>query len=181
MRVVPVGLMFHQDQSRMLEQARLSALPTHRHPVGIEGAQVVALAIAFVLRRGTFDREEFFATLQSAVTTDEMSYALKIASQLTPADSLWTLGNGLEAHRSVPTAITCFAFHPDSYLDAVSTAISLGGDTDTLAAIAGAISGARLGISAIPPKLINRLENSNKGLDHIKLLAERLYEIAGIF
>ena len=47
MRVAPVGLLFRDDQRALWEQARLSALPTHVHPLGIEGAQVLALAVAF--------------------------------------------------------------------------------------------------------------------------------------
>lgn len=177
MRVAPVALLFHRDRAQMLEQARLSALPTHRHLVGIEGAHVAALAIAHTLNRDDFDHDRLFTTLRENVVSDEMSYALKIASRLAPDDSLWTLGNGLEAHRSVPTSIVCFARNPDSFLDAISTAISLGGDTDTLAAMTGAISGARLGIAAIPEQLVNRLENSEKGRDHLLSLARRLFSI----
>ena len=40
MRVAPVGLLFREDRRRLWEQARLSALPTHRHPLGVEGAQL---------------------------------------------------------------------------------------------------------------------------------------------
>src|SRR5262249_49180150 len=46
MRVAPVGLVFCYDLGRVAEQARISALPTHRHPLGIEGAQLLALAVA---------------------------------------------------------------------------------------------------------------------------------------
>jgi len=176
MRVAPIALAFHHNRPQLLEQARLSALPTHRHPIGIEAAQITALAIAHVLTHHEFTHELFFADLQASAKTDELNYALKIASQLTPQDSLWTLGNSLEAHRSVPTAITCFALNPDSYLDAVSTAVALGGDTDTLAAITGAISGAHLGISAIPDHLLARFENGEKGLNHIKSLAQHLFQ-----
>ena len=175
MRVAPVGLLFHCDEARLLEQARLSALPTHTHPVGIEAAQTLALAVAFVLTR-PFDRSAFWATLRSHAATDDLGYALRIASELTPDDTLGTLGNRLEAHRSVPTAIACFARHPDSYADTVCHAISLGGDTDTLAAMAGALSGAYLGISALPRHLLDRLENGDKGRDYIASLARRLFD-----
>jgi poly(ADP-ribose) glycohydrolase ARH3 len=48
MRVAPVGLLFVGDADEVWRQARASALPTHTHPVGIEGAQVLALAIALL-------------------------------------------------------------------------------------------------------------------------------------
>ena len=63
MRVAPVGLMFRDDPAALWEQARLSALPTHVHPLGIEGAQVLALAVALASQAAAFDRETFFATL----------------------------------------------------------------------------------------------------------------------
>src|SRR5437763_3742568 len=46
MRVAPVGLLFRDDRAALWEQARLSALPTHVHPLGIEGAKLLALAVA---------------------------------------------------------------------------------------------------------------------------------------
>lgn len=46
MRAAPVGLLFHRNLDRLWEQARLSALPTHVRPLGIEGAQLLALAVA---------------------------------------------------------------------------------------------------------------------------------------
>src|SRR5436309_3155022 len=78
------AIAFHKNRELLLEQARLSALPTHRHPVGIQAAQIVALAIAHVLNHRQFDHELFFADLRSAATTDELAYALKIAAHLTP-------------------------------------------------------------------------------------------------
>src|SRR6266545_288785 len=56
MRVAPVGLLFRDDHYRLLEQARLSALPTHRHPLGVEGAQLLALAVALCSRAARLDR-----------------------------------------------------------------------------------------------------------------------------
>jgi poly(ADP-ribose) glycohydrolase ARH3 len=71
MRVAPVGLLFGDDPARLLEQARLSALPTHTHPLGVEGARLLALAVGLASRAGRLDREEFFAALLSACETAE--------------------------------------------------------------------------------------------------------------
>jgi poly(ADP-ribose) glycohydrolase ARH3 len=180
MRVAPVGLVFRRDPIAILEQARRSALPTHRHPIGIDAAQVLAAGVAYLVQlRGDFERGPFLQALRAIARTDEVSYALRIASKLTPDDSLGTLGHGLEAHRSVPTAIACFAMNPGSYLDTISAAISLGGDTDTLAAMAGALSGAWLGASAIPRHLVDRLENGAKGRDYLASLAMSLMQCPG--
>ena len=59
MRVAPVGLVFRHDESRLWEQAKLSALPTHVHPLGIEGAQLLALAVGLASKAEVLDREAF--------------------------------------------------------------------------------------------------------------------------
>jgi poly(ADP-ribose) glycohydrolase ARH3 len=82
-----------------------------------------------------------------------------------------TFGNSLEAHRSVTAALTCFAFAPDRYADVVSRAIAMGNDTDTLAAMAGALSGAYLGAGALPNSHVEKLEDGPKGRSYIRRLA----------
>jgi poly(ADP-ribose) glycohydrolase ARH3 len=83
------------------------------------------------------------------------------------------LGNGVEAYNSVPTAIYCFLCNRGSFEDSVLYAISLGGDTDTIGAMTGAISGSYHGDQAIPERWRCRLE---KG-DYIGELAEKLWLI----
>jgi poly(ADP-ribose) glycohydrolase ARH3 len=60
MRVAPVGLVFRDDRPRLFEQARLSALPTHRHPLGIEGGQLLALAGGSCFAHRAFGPEHVF-------------------------------------------------------------------------------------------------------------------------
>ena len=173
MRVAPVGLLFHHDLDRVCDEARRSATLTHTHPVGVDGAVVMAVATALAVRAETFDRRAFFDELRKRADTEEFQWQLRTASKLGPDDAV-TFGNGLEAHRSVTTAITCFAFAPDSYAGAVSRAIAMGNDTDTLAAMAGALSGAHLGAAALPEALLSKLENGPKGRDYIRQLALEL-------
>jgi hypothetical protein len=80
----------------------------------------------------------------------------------------------IEALESVPTAIACFARTPESYEATVSSAIFLGGDTDTIAAMAGALSGAWLGTARLPQRLVGLLESSPRGRDYLVALARRL-------
>jgi poly(ADP-ribose) glycohydrolase ARH3 len=174
MRVAPVGLVFRNDVDRVWREAARSALPTHRHPVGIEGAQLVAHAVAIACRGAPFDRIAFFHDLHARATTPEFRYQLDIAAKLGEDDSLASFGSTLRADESVVTALACFAFSPDSYEEAVARAIGLGGDTDTVAAMAGAISGAFLGIDAIPAHLLRILEDGPDGRSHIDELATRL-------
>jgi homoserine O-acetyltransferase/O-succinyltransferase len=59
------------------------------------------------------------------------------------------LGTGIASHTSVPTAIVCFLTYPNSLPQAIKAAIGLGGDTDTIAAMTGALAGAHLGLAAV--------------------------------
>jgi poly(ADP-ribose) glycohydrolase ARH3 len=175
MRVAPVGLLFCDDLDRVAEQAELSARPTHLHPLAIDGARLIAMAVALAVREPNFDRSEFLEELHHRAQTEEFQWQLSTLNKFTPDDSVAGFGSTLEAHRSVTTAIACFANSPNSYTETISHAIGLGDDTDTLAAMAGAISGARLGVSGIPMHLITSLENNQKGREYIEELAVQLY------
>ena len=83
------------------------------------------------------------------------------------------LGNSIEAFNSVPTAIYSFLAEPGSFAGAVLLAVSFGGDTDTIGAMTGAISGACLGVDSIPAGWRGKLEN----VAYIEDLADKLYTI----
>jgi poly(ADP-ribose) glycohydrolase ARH3 len=177
MRVAPVGLVFRDYFDRVWDQARASSLPTHVHPLGIEGAQVLALAVAIASRLETFDRAAFFAELISRCVTNEFKQKLAVGAAAMTFDEAVALGNGIEASESVPTAIACFAIAPSSFETAVANAVFLGGDTDTIAAMTGAISAAFLGVNAIPDRLLQILEDQGKGRTYISILADRLHAV----
>jgi poly(ADP-ribose) glycohydrolase ARH3 len=174
MRVAPVGLMFRHNHKQLWQQARLSALPTHVHPLGIEGAQVLALAVGLASTMDAFDRDAFFASLAEMCTSLEYSGPLRRAAKLSDVRNLALFGNSIEATSSVVTAIAAFGLTPDSYEETIGNAILLGGDTDTIAAMAGAISGAFLGHAAIPNHLLENLEDREQGKTYIETLASKL-------
>jgi poly(ADP-ribose) glycohydrolase ARH3 len=173
MRVAPVGLYFHDDPAKVRAEAARSASVTHLHPLGIDGAVIVATAISILLR-GEFDPHVFYSELIGAASTEEFQWQLRTARKL-GADDMISFGSSLPAHRSVTTAITCFTIYPDSYPRTICRAIAMGEDTDTLAAIAGALSGAYLGVDAIPARWLSRLENGAKGRDYIDQIARSLH------
>jgi len=175
MRVAPVGLLFHHDLDAVRTQAEASAWPTHRHPLGVEGARLLAVATALAATGPPFDRRSFYKTLMGVCQEDEFRWQLRAARRLRFGDSFAFLGNSLPAHRSVVTAIACFSTCPTSFERCVESAISLGDDTDTLAAMAGALSGAHLGAGAIPGRFVEALERGPKGGPYIRQLAEDLY------
>ncbi len=101
MRVAPIGLLFHRNVDRLMEQVRLSALPTHVHPFGIEGAQLLALAVAIALRDDPFDKRTCWAELRKRATTADFQDRLSLAGQVQSPADLLQLGNGIAAQDSV--------------------------------------------------------------------------------
>ncbi|MBC6995686.1 ADP-ribosylglycohydrolase family protein [Neolewinella lacunae] len=138
MRVSPVGWLFN-DLDRVLAEAEKSALPTHGHPEGIKGAQAIASAI-FLARQGA-GKEDIRQFI-----TDRFGYRLRRTVEEIRPDYVFDVS----CAGSVPEAIIAFLDARDLE-DAIRLAVSLGGDTDTQAAMAGCIAEAFFG--GIHPRL----------------------------
>lgn len=131
MRVAPVAWYAH-SLDECLALAKTTAEVTHNSPEGIRGAQAVAAAI--YLNRTGSSKDEIRSYISQTFgynldrTTDEIRphYAFETACD-----------------KSVPESIICF-LEAESFMDAVIRAISLGGDTDTMACIAGNIAAATM-------------------------------------
>ena len=177
MRVAPLGLVFGTDIEQLKQQVESSAKPTHTHPLAIEGAQLLAISIAMVCKKKTIDKNEFLEILLGHAVNDEYKGRLNDALKLSDDESLNSLGSSIKAHESVVTAIMCFLRNIDSYEATIANAISLGNDTDTLAAMAGGLSGAYLGIKHIPQSLLDRLEDDVKGKTYLFGLADGIHHL----
>ena len=177
MRVAPIGVFYHDNPRMLREIAYKSSQITHAHNLGKEGAALQAYAITLATNLEpvvAFDRDDFLARLTNYVADvvyrEKLNRLKELLAEPGKARVDIELGNGIEAFNSVPTAIYSFLAHPDSFAQAVLYAISLGGDTDTIGAMTGAISGAYLGVESIPGSWRNKLENRL----YIEELAERL-------
>lgn len=141
MRVGPVGWAFATEQET-LAMAQRSAECTHNHPEGIKGAQATALCI-FMARHG--------ATPSDIKQRIEQDYGYDLSltvDEIRPRYSWQGLdgaGNGGTCQGSVPQAIAC-ALQATDFEDAVRNAISIGGDSDTIGCITGAIAEALFGV-----------------------------------
>lgn len=180
MRIAPLAVFYHSDLAMLREVAYRSSKITHSHVLGKEGAalQANAVALAAGLEPGkAFDSPRFLSRLGELIQHETYKKKLEsVAMLLGEADkakAVAELGNGVEAFNSVPTAIYSFLSHPDSFKEVVLFAVSLGGDTDTIAAMAGAIAGAYLGVDAVPNKWRLKLENR----EYIEELAVVLYDV----
>ena len=127
MRVSPVAW-FYDDLEAVLEGAWRSAVVTHDHPEGIKGAQAVAAGI-FLGRSGigkeeirTFVEERFGYDLSASLDSIRPGYTFDATCQ-----------------GSVPEAFIAF-FEGEDFEDTLRNAVSLGGDSDTLACIAGSLA-----------------------------------------
>ncbi|MDP6547042.1 MAG: ADP-ribosylglycohydrolase family protein [Phycisphaerae bacterium] len=132
MRVSPVGFAF-DTADEVLRQAERTAEVSHNHPEGVKGAQATALAV--FLARTTRDKE-----LIRSEITDRFGYDLdRSIDEIRPSYAF-----DVSCQGTVPEAIIAF-LESDSYIDAVCNAVSLGGDSDTLACITGGIAEAYYG------------------------------------
>ena len=139
MRIAPIAWAFCTED-KVLAEAKRSAECTHNHPEGIKGAQAVALAI-FLARQGWAQiairhRVQTLFGYDMNRLVDECREGYRFDST---------------CQGSVPEAIIC-ACQSQDWEDAVRNAISLGGDTDTQACIAGSIAEAIYG--GVPPEIV---------------------------
>jgi ADP-ribosylglycohydrolase len=157
MRVSPVGW-FSDNADEVMAEAKRSAEVTHNHPEGIKGAQAVAMAV-FMARTGkTKDDIKKF-------TVDTFSYNLdRKIDDIRPSYEF-----DVSCQGSVPEAIIAFLESTD-FENAIRLAVSIGGDSDTIACITGGIAEAYY--KAIPEHIIDSV---------IKILPSKLLAIVETF
>ena len=143
MRVSSIAWLY-DDMETVQKMACLSAEVTHNHPEGIKGAEAIASAI-FMARTG-HTKQEIKTYME-----EEFQYDLsRTCDEIRP-----TYHHVESCQESVPEAITAF-MEGESFEDVIRTAVSLGGDTDTVAAIAGSIAE---GFYGVPEELKQECRN----------------------
>ncbi len=174
MRSAPIGLHFAGNTERIWEEAKQSAWPTHRHELGIEGAQLIALATYFAASNDEVTPRSLASFLLPACKTTVFQNRLERMLQITTQQEIAQFGNGIEAHESVVTALACFSLTPNDFREAIATAIWQGGDTDTIAAMTGALVGAHIGSQFADSLPLDGLEEGPEFITYLRSLAERL-------
>jgi ADP-ribosylglycohydrolase len=179
MRAGPLGLLL-SNRHAICSAAREQSRVTHLDPRCAAGAVAVACAVSIAARREPIETVGFLVEIAEHAKKGDGSVAKAIrglaewlplppeaAAQhvheagLDPAHPRW---QGISAFvtPSVLWSLYSFLRSPDDYWETICTAIGVGGDTDTMAAIAGAISGARLGVSALPDNLLRYLTDQGE-------------------
>ncbi|CAM2985738.1 ADP-ribosylglycohydrolase family protein [Saccharomonospora xinjiangensis] len=177
MRVAPVALVGAGVRD-VTELARRSAEVTHAHDDALHGAvcQAVAAHLAIQLDPAQpLSAGAFVETVREAVPSALWAKKFDIVAELAerdtdPAEAAAALGNDVSAPGSVPLALLSFLRHPRRPDAAIRFAIRAGGDTDTVAAMAGALAGAHSGYAALPTPAVSRLEAAKQ----LHLYAEHL-------
>ncbi|MHB1626672.1 MAG: ADP-ribosylglycohydrolase family protein [Candidatus Dormibacteria bacterium] len=187
MRIAPVGVACAPGR-RLLDMVEAVSKPTHHTGLALSGAALVATAISSAIGGATLDEaiarglgaaEE--ASLRGhyvagASVTVRTRRALELASGIdrqdedavlrTEAHIAAEIGTGVQTQEAVPTAVGILYLRRGDPWAAIVDAANAGGDTDTIAAIAGALGGAVTGTRHLPPTLCDDIEATNRlGLD----------------
>jgi len=194
-RAAPLGLIYNglgQDSGRSLvSDCIYSSILTHRDQRAFASAAAVARSVNYVKQlNGYLDVQHFlkcvsdFTGYTETVNTkgvpenngETLESKLKSLNHLRGESfekAMKKIGYGGHVFECVPSAILAFVKSPDDFERTIVSAVNSGGDSDSRAAIAGAISGAYNGIEKIPRRFLDNLENK----DLIISLSDKLFEI----
>lgn len=178
MRSMAYGIRFHNDIELAAEWAAQHALMTHRNPMAQAAAAAVAVGVAMLVikdrPRPAYDN--FLTGVMLGVVarydtkTAELLHQAATSPQADPYDILdkW---RGWAGHEAVAASLWCFLQHPCDYEKAVLLAVNSPGDSDSLGAITGALVGAGVGLSGIPKRWVEQVEDT----EGLRDLGERIY------
>ncbi len=199
MRAAPIGLFFFDNPEMLVTAAHDQGRITHKDPRCSAGAIAISGSVALVLKSKKINIDSFVSSLMKWTDKFDAGFATEIGNlnkwlSMEPKEAaayISKAGIGPDyveedgwkgitpfVVSSVLWSIYSFLRTPEDYWETICTAISAGGDVDTTAAMAGAISGAYLGIGAIPSDLTKFLtDRKTWGLDELIELAHKCYEI----
>jgi poly(ADP-ribose) glycohydrolase ARH3 len=165
-RVAPAGLL-PVPLNRLVQLARDSAYVTHAHALALDGVAIQACAVAYARRA---DSEQPLAAFHLLSTAARYSTAPEFRAQLarlgalvrgryTHRNVVRALGEGVTVVEAVPLALAAFLRSPDDLPEVVRFAARVDGGRGRVAAMAGALAGARNGVGAIPQPWLRCLED----------------------
>jgi ADP-ribosylglycohydrolase len=197
MRAGPIGLLFSDDPEEMVRAAHDQGRITHRDPRCSAGAVAVAGAVALAVGDGEIEAGRFLSQLAewAAPFEGSVSDALRQLVEWTslPPEEAVAFVSGIGYNPDYPDEVQgispfvttsvlwslySFLRSPNDYRETVCTAIAVGGDVDTTAAMAGAISGGYLGLDAIPERWARRVtDRGTWGYHELVELAHRCHRL----
>lgn len=174
-----IGLRYHCDLEMLRRAAVMQARITHTDPEAAAGAVAVAFAVAAgVIDDGTLDRAGLIASTADFTARTDRGMASKLAGlsdylDADPEEAFAYTGTGGYVMEAVPAALFAFLRTPYDFEQTLVTAVNAGGDTDSIGAMAGALSGSFNGVGAIPARWLETVE----GRKYVEGLAVRLFTL----
>lgn len=162
MRSAPIGLYYHRDVQQIVDVGITTSQITHGHACALAGSVATAYLTSLALDGVT--PNEMLTKLVGVTEAINSEFVAEVRQvpdvlSLPPEEAFDVLGEGWIAEEAVAGALYCFWRTPNDYRRTVLTAANAPGDSDSIACIAGAISGAYNGIQAIPPNWETHVEN----------------------
>lgn len=185
MRSALLGVCATSDR-QLIDLVCASTRITHVDSRAEEGALLIAKAAQLSTKGQQTKPIEFLTEAVQELNNEELIKAIQNAiqhlSQKETPESFaqsqgWTKGISGYINQTVPAALYCWAYSPDNLRQSVENAVMLGGDTDSVAAITGAVSGANLGVEAIPAEWLEKLIEWPRTVTWMKQLATSLAEL----
>ena len=200
MKIAPIGIVFHNVEDSVLrEKVKLAILATHVHPEAIDGAFLIAKSISYLLhvsKAEDFNPSEYLEMLKSSCETDAMRKRISLLQSHYGKGTFGAIYLGLEGENNnvrmesygqmdfqirsvvaVGCSIWAFLNSWKEPLNCVVNAISLGGDTDTIASMTAHLVGALYGSDWIPDYLLTPLENGDFGRDYCIRISKELVKL----
>ena len=189
MRSALIGVFWAEDPELLRLHVRAATDLTHADPKAEQAAFAVAIAALMSAQNGgRVDAAAYAQRMRTLLGAEGAGFSElieRVANSIAAGETTraFALGMGLErgvtgyALHSVPVALHAWLSHPGDYREAVLAAIDCGGDTDTVAAIAGAIAGAGTGPDGLPQEWLARLAEWPHTVAWMQQLAQVLAEV----
>jgi poly(ADP-ribose) glycohydrolase ARH3 len=185
MRVGVLGAYFPDEPEALAQAALEQCSITHTHTQALAMATAQAMAVGLACKLGGEGKRpdprvvcDGLARMVEDIDGDCAARLAGLPAHLqggipeVKSALIWEYGCDVRAIEAVPPALACF-LATDSARQAVELAVSLGNDTDTMAAMTGALAGAYYGASAWPAEWVKALENKEQGRDYVYGLCQR--------
>jgi len=169
MRAYPFGLVFGDDLDLAGEWAAEHSKLTHRDPIALAASAAMAVGVGRTLTDEpvpvVLESMVSAAARYSSPTAEMMSEAISDAGAGTEPGTVLKRLEGWAAHEAISAAVFVVARHAFDPRSAILEGANAHGDSDSIATLAGALVGARVGIDAMPAEWVRHVERSQEFLD----------------
>lgn len=181
MRSAPIGIIFFDDERKRREFVSAATRVTHSDPKAEAGAQVIAAIVSFLVsekREPTIgELERLFRAAGNPEGWDRVVERTIFACRSRSLGEAIAAGNetkgvGGYVYDTIPVAVAAWFLHAGDFRKMIETIASLGGDTDTVAAIAGSLAGTLRGRAGIPVDWIDGIVDRPHGPRYLSRLAQ---------